>query len=226
MTRDEAYNLMTQMLKSKNLQKHGLAVEAIMRAVCKYLKERNVPSVIPTEDEGRVEGSYTTESGERDSSTPLRSARNDSGEFNEEEWAIVGLLHDADYELVEKDPSRHTLVTEEKLRSHNVSDRIINGIKAHHEGVKPTRDNLMEKSVYAADELSGLITAVALVRPDKKLSSVTVESVMKKFPQKSFAAGAKREQILACERELNIPLEEFVGIALKAMQGISEELGL
>ena len=194
MTRSEAYNLMTEMLKSRNLQKHGVAVEAIMRALCEYLKQKH----------------------------PELSEE----EFNEEEWAIVGMLHDADYELVEKDPTRHTLVTAEKLRFINASDRIINGIKAHHEGIKNSRDNLMEKSVYASDELSGLITAVALVRPDKKLSSVTIESVMKKFPQKSFAAGAKREQILACEKELNIPLEEFTGIALKAMQGISSELGL
>lgn len=194
MTRDEAYKLMNEMLKSKNLQKHGLAVEAIMRLLCGYLKQGHKD--LPRE------------------------------EFDEEEWAIVGLLHDADYELVEKNPTRHTLVTAEKLASQNVSDRIINGIKAHHDGIKKSRDNLMEKSVYAADELSGLITAVALVRPDKKLSSVTVESVMKKFPQKSFAAGANRDQILACELELKIPLEEFVGIALKAMQGISGELGL
>ena len=196
MTREEAYNLMTQMLQSKNLQKHGLAVEAIMRALCKHLQY-------------------------------IRGRAYNANEFNEEEWVIVGLLHDADYELVEKDPKRHTLVTEEKLREiGGVSERVINGIKAHHDGIKTSRDNLMEKSVYAADELSGLITAVALVRPDKKLSSVTIESVMKKFPQKSFAAGANREQILVCERELNIPLEEFVGIALKAMQGISDELGL
>jgi len=194
MIREEAYKLMTEMLQNRNLQKHGLAVEAIMRALCEYLKQKH------------------PEMGNE--------------EFDEEEWTIVGLLHDADYELVEKDPTRHTLVTEEKLRSHNVSDRIVNGIKAHHDGIKDIRDNLMESSVYAADELSGLITAVALVRPDKKLSSVTVESVMKKFDQKNFAAGARREQILACEKELNIPLEEFVGIALKAMQGISGELGL
>lgn len=195
MTRDEAYNLMIEMLKSKNLQKHGLAVEAIMKSLCKYLKEKN-PN-LPTE------------------------------EFEKEEWGIVGLLHDADYEIIEKDPKRHTLVTEEKLREiGGVSERIINGIKAHHDGIKESRDNLMEKAVYAADELSGLITAVTLVRPDRKLSSVTVESVMKKFPQKAFAAGARREQIQACEKELNIPLEEFVSIALKAMQEIAQELGL
>ncbi len=195
MNREIAYSLMIEMLQNKNLQKHGLAVEAIMKSLCKFLKEKHPE--LPDE------------------------------EFNEEEWGIVGLLHDADYELIEKDPKRHTLVTEEKLKEiGGVSERIINGVKAHHDGIKDSRDNLMEKAVYAADELSGLITAVALVRPDKKLSSVTVESVMKKFDQRSFAAGANREQILACEKELNIPLEEFVGIALKAMQGIAMELGL
>lgn len=199
MTREEAYKLMIEMIKSPNLIKHGLAVEAIMRALCNYLRDHLASQGEALEPE----------------------------EFNEEEWAIVGLLHDADYELIEKDPSKHTLVTEQKLReSGEVSERIINGIKAHHDGIKDSRDNLLEKSVYAADELSGLITAVALVRPDKKLASVTVESVMKKFPEKAFAAGAKREQILACEKELDIPLEQFVGIALKAMQGISKDLGL
>ena len=193
---------MIEMLKSKNLQKHGLAVEAIMRALCKYLKDKSSLQGVPLE---------------------AREAQ----EFDEEEWAIVGLLHDADYELVEKDPKRHTLVTEEKLREFGgVSERIINGIKAHHDGIKSGRDNLMESSVYAADELSGLITAAALVRPDKKIASLTKESVLKRFKEKSFAAGANREQILACEKELNIALQEFVGIALKAMQGISDELGL
>lgn len=194
MIRNEAYKLLEEMIKSPNLRKHGLAVEAIMKSLCKYLKEKHPQ--LPVD------------------------------EFNEEQWAIVGLLHDADYELIEKDPKRHTLVTEEKLRPLGVSERIINGIKAHHDGIKNGRDNFLESSVYAADELSGLITAVALVRPDKKLSSVTLDSVMKKFPQKNFAAGAKREQILACEKELNIPLEEFVRISLKAMQDISDKLGL
>lgn len=196
MTRDEAYKLLTEMLKSPNLIKHGLAVEAIMRSLCKHLKQM-------------YHGRGTNEN-----------------EFDEAEWAIVGLLHDADYELVEKDPKKHTLVTEEKLRPLGISERVINGIKAHHDGIKASRDNFLEKAVYASDDISGLITAVALVRPDKKLSSVTVDSVVKKFHQKSFASGAKREQILACERELNIPLEEFTGIALAAMQGVSDQLGL
>lgn len=202
--RDEAYELMTQMLKNKNLQKHGLAVEVIMRALCRYLKEREIAT----------------------SATPPRNDEWLKGEFNEEEWAIVGLLHDADYELIEKDPKRHTEVTAEKLRPMGVSERIIQAIRAHHDGVKETRDNLLEMSVYAADELSGLITAVVLVRPEKKLALVTVENVMKKYKEKSFAAGARRDQIIACEKELKIPLEEFVKIALEAMQEISDTLGL
>jgi len=166
-TRDEAYQLLTEMIANKNLIKHGLAAEVIMRSLARRFGE------------------------------------------NEEEWAIVGLLHDADYELVEKDSKRHTLVTAEKLSEKGVSERIINAIKAHSDEHKPNRENNLEKAIYAADELAGLITAVALVRPDRKLGSVDVDSVLKKFPQKSFAAGAKREQILTCEAELGIPLEEF-----------------
>ena len=202
MTRDEAYQLMCEMIQNQNLRKHGVAVEAIMRSLCKYLREREIASASPDNDEKLAH------------------------DFDEEEWAIVGLMHDADYELIGKDPARHTVVTAEKLRPLGVSERIISAIRAHHDGLTERRENLLESAVYAADELSGLITACALVQPDKKLSAVTVEGVMKKFKQASFAAGARRDQIMACESELNIPLEEFVGIALKSMQGISEELGL
>lgn len=214
MNREQAYQLMTEMIQNKNLQKHGLAVEAIMKALCRYLKNRHSGTLPGIFDSSRID------SGE------VAASQNDVEEFNEEEWGIVGMLHDADYELINKDEKKHTLVTEEKLRPLGASERIINGVKAHHSLIKPDRENLMEKSVYAADELSGLITAVALVRPDKKLESVTPENVMKKFGEKNFAAGATREQIIACEEELGIPLSEFIEIALKAMQGISEELGL
>lgn len=193
MKREAAWDLLNKMMQNKNLIRHGLAVEAIMISLCKYLKEKHPE--LPSE------------------------------EFNEEEWGIVGLLHDADYELIGKDLEKHTLVTAEKLRELGVSERIIEGVRAHHWGVKPTRDNIMEKAVFCADDMSGLITACALVK-DKKLSNVTVESVMKKIPQKNFAAGAKREQILASPEELDIPTEQFVTIALKAMQDISSDIGL
>lgn len=149
-----------------------------------------------------------------------------SDEFDQAEWGLVGLLHDADYEVTNKNLETHTDVIVEKLRNMGVSERLINGILGHHELKKPNRENYLEKAIYAADELSGLITACALVRPDKKLSSVRVDSVLKKFRQPTFAAGARRDQILTCEPDLGIPLPEFVQIALEAMQGISEELGL
>ena len=84
----------------------------------------------------------------------------------------------------------------------------------------------MEWGLFICDSLTGLIVATALVRPDRKLSSVEVKSVMKKFKQPSFAAGTRREDIQLCEEKLGIPLEEFVELSLKEMQGIAEELGL
>lgn len=142
MIRDEAYKLLEEMIRNQNLRHHGVAVEAIMAALCRYLKEKHPE--LP------------------------------ESEFNEEEWRIVGMLHDADYELIEKDPTRHTLVTAEKLRPLGVSERTISAIMAHHDGIKESRDNLLESSVYAADELSGLITACALVK-DKDLLRLMVE---------------------------------------------------
>lgn len=198
MTREQAYELLTEMMSNKNLIRHGLAVEAIMRELCKYLKNR---------DSGRA------------GMTDL--------DFDEEEWGIVGLLHDADYELIEKDPTRHTIVTEEKLREKGFNnERIIQAIRAHHDGIKESRDNILESAVYAVDEMSGLITACALVQPEKKLETVTVESVMKKFKQPSFAAGARRDQMTTGIKEIGMTLEDFTGLALKAMQDVHEDLGL
>ena len=84
----------------------------------------------------------------------------------------------------------------------------------------------MDWAITACDQLTGLITACALVRPDKKLASVTLESVEKKFGQKAFAAGAYRNSIMLCESKLNIPLKDFIEITLQAMQDISDQLGL
>lgn len=204
MKRADAYKLLNEMMQNKNLIRHGLAVEAIMRSLCKYLKEREVAM----------------------NSANSRNHEFLETEFNEEEWGIVGLLHDADYELIGKDLEKHTLVTAEKLRELGVSERIIEGVRAHHWGVKPTRDNIMEKAVFCADDISGLITACALVQPEKKLATVTVESVLKKIKNPSFAKGAKREQILASPEELDLPTEQLVTIALKAMQDISSDIGL
>jgi len=147
---------------------------------------------------------------------------------DEEMWGLAGLLHDADYEEVKDNPKLHTHRTLEWLERYDVAQEVKSAILAHGwkwvEGNPEPKDK-MEWALYTCDELTGLIVAVALVRGGK-LEEVGVESVMKKWKQKGFAAGANREQIGMCEGRLGIDKEEFVGICLGAMKGISEELGL
>jgi len=152
------------------------------------------------------------------------SKENKKPELDKTSWEISGLLHDADYEITGKSVELHTEETTKKLEEVGAAKEIIEAVRGHAD--KSPRNTLMAKSVYAADELTGLIVAAALVQPNKKLKSVAVDSVLRKFKDKSFAAGANRDQIKTCETELNIPLEEFTSIILKAMQGDSEELGL
>lgn len=148
--------------------------------------------------------------------------------FNADEnlWEITGLVHDLDYE---KDPKGHPIGGIEILKKENYSKETIDAVAAHawgyHEGL-PQPKNDLEWSLYCCDELTGLIVACALVRPDKKLTSVDVSSIQKKWNSKSFAAGVDRKQIEMCEEKLGIKLPEFVKIALEAMQGIHESLGL
>ncbi|OGD85275.1 hypothetical protein A2164_01335 [Candidatus Curtissbacteria bacterium RBG_13_35_7] len=152
------------------------------------------------------------------------SKQNKKPELSKEDWQVVGLLHDADYEATQKVLDKHTDKITEVLKNRGVNKLIIDAIRGHSN--KAPRDTLMAKSVYICDELTGLIVACALVQPDKKLKSVKLESVLKKFKNKSFAAAVSREQIKLCEKELNIPLEKFISITLSAMQSKSTDFGL
>lgn len=147
----------------------------------------------------------------------------------EKKWGLVGLLHDGDYEISKDDPSQHTLLMADWLKAIGETDpEILSAILSHnyaHTGQNPPQ-NQLEWSLYCCDELTGLIVAVALVMPSKKLADVTVAAVLKKFPQKAFAAGVHREQITACEDKLNIKLDDFIQISLSAMQHISSQIGL
>lgn len=151
--------------------------------------------------------------------------------FDEDQnlWGIVGILHDGDYEKTKDTPEKHTVLMAEWLKEKGVEDKeILEAILSHnysHTGNNSPKNNL-EWSLYCCDELTGFIIAVTLVRPERKLSSVTVENILSKWKQKSFAAGVKREQIEMCEEKLGIKLPEFIQIALSAMQGISKDLEL
>lgn len=145
---------------------------------------------------------------------------------DEEVWGLAGLVHDIDYE---KYPDKHPLEGIKILEQENYPKEVIDAVAAHAWGYRenmPKPKNKMEWSLYSCDELTGLVVACALVRPEKKIASVDVESVLKKWNQKSFAAGVNREQIENCEKELGIPPPEFIEIALNAMKGISSDLEL
>lgn len=148
----------------------------------------------------------------------------------EDIWGLAGLIHDLDYEVIVDKEKEHGKKTIEILKQENadVPDEVKVTILAHCCNLYPEYrpKNKREWALFICDSLTGLITATTLVRPDKKLLSVEVKSVLKKFRQPAFAAGTRREEIALCEKELGIPLPEFVELSLKAMQSISSELGL
>jgi putative nucleotidyltransferase with HDIG domain len=146
----------------------------------------------------------------------------------EEEWALAALLHDIDYEIAEG--KEHCLKTVEILKKEGVkvSEEVLYAIQAHGFNLHPQFEpkTKMDWSLFISDSLTGLIVATALVRPGKKLADVKLKSIKKKFKNKAFAAGTRREDIALCEEKLGIPLDEFIEISLRAMQSISKELGL
>ena len=144
---------------------------------------------------------------------------------DEEEWGLTGLLHDIDSELTEGDMSNHSKLGADLVRELGASEAMSCAILCHNEAHGIPRETKLDKALFCADPLTGLITAAALVRPDKKLAGVEAKSVRKRFKEKSFAAGANREQISLCS-ELGLELDEFIGLGLKAMQKIAGELGL
>jgi putative nucleotidyltransferase with HDIG domain len=144
---------------------------------------------------------------------------------DEEKWAIVGLLHDFDYE---KFPSQdqHPWIGSKILEERGYPEDIRRAILAHANYTGVPRDTLMAKAIYACDELCGFITAVALVRPNKKLEEVTVKSVKKKLKDKSFARSVNREDIYKGAEELGVPLDEHIQFVINAMKKIADKLGL
>ena len=145
---------------------------------------------------------------------------------NEKLWGLTGLLHDIDYERTEGCPEKHALISEEILGDFDVPGEVIRAIKAHnflYSHIEP--ESSMEKALIACDAISGLLVACALVMPSKKLAEVKVDTVVKKFGDKSFARGVERDRILFCE-ELGISRKMFFEIALDGLKVFSSEIGL
>lgn len=143
---------------------------------------------------------------------------------DEEKWAVVGLIHDFDYELYPNAPD-HPLKGSQILRERGYPEDVRRAILGHADYTGVPRDTLMAKTLFACDELAGFITACALVRPDK-IQSLGPKSVRKRMKDKAFARSVRREDILTGAEELGVDTNEHIALCIKAMQGIGDRLGL
>ena len=140
-------------------------------------------------------------------------------------WRITGLLHDFDYERW-PEPENHPLKGSEILRSAGYPEQIIYAILSHAQYLELERKSPLDQALFAVDELCGLITAVALVRPSRSILDVTVRSIKKKWKQRSFAEGVSREDIALGASELGVDLDKHIGFVLEALQGSVAQIGL
>lgn len=145
-------------------------------------------------------------------------------------WKVAGMLHDLDWDQLDKDYEAHCGEPLEKLLSTiEAPEELLGDIRAHYQskyGAEYPLDTMLRKCLYCCDELTGFIIAVTLVRPSKKIEDVKVKSVTKKLKDKAFAAQVDREQIKKCEELLDIPLDEFIEITLNSMKEVADEIGL
>ena len=143
-----------------------------------------------------------------------------------ERWALAGLLHDIDYDTTADDPSKHSKVGYAMLKEMGIDEDIAYAVQVHNDYHDLPRNTKMDSALHIVDPLTGLIVASALIHPAKRLDAIDAEFVYKRFHEKGFAKGAKREQMQKCEVELEMDLIELISIGLLAMQSRSAELGM
>lgn len=144
---------------------------------------------------------------------------------DEQKWSLVGLLHDFDYEQ-HPDAEHHPLVGSGILREKGYPEDVIYAIQSHAQYLGLSRNSLMDKTLFAVDELCGFITAVALVRPGRKIAEVPVESVKKKMKDKAFARSVNREEIRQGAAALGVDLDEHIQFVIEGMAAVAGQLGL
>jgi predicted hydrolase (HD superfamily) len=182
-TRDDAWTLLTEWVKSDSLRRHCLGVETAMRA---YARKFGEP---------------------------------------EEACAIVGVLHDFDYERY---PTReeHTIVGSKVLLDEGYPQWIATALLAHGFDERFPRTTLLDRALFAVDELTGFISAVTFVRPSRSIAEVKVSSVKKKLKDKAFAAGVNRAELIEGSAELGVDLDEHIAFIIDAMAADADALGL
>lgn len=142
---------------------------------------------------------------------------------DEETWALTGLFHDLDQDETADDPERHARLAAEWLREAGVDEVVVNGVLAHaHPEYQTDR---MSRGIVAADAVAGLLVAAALVRPERS-AGMKVSSVKKKLKEKAFAPGVNRDEVHEAETNLELSLDEFIGLAIEGVQEVAPEIGL
>ena len=186
-------------------------------------------SLVPTRDDAwRLLTEYTkSESLLKHAMAVEAAVRGYARKFGEDEesWGLVALLHDFDYEQwpsLEEHPFRGS----EILRERGYPEWVIRAILSHADYSGVARESLLEKALFACDEMAGFVTAASLVRPSKSVLDLEPKSVMKRMKDKAFARGVKREDLVAGAELLGLPLEEHIGNVIAFMRGEAEALGL
>jgi predicted hydrolase (HD superfamily) len=183
MTRDEAWQLLTEWTLGESLRKHALAVEAAVRGYARRFDQE------------------------------------------EEAWSVVALLHDFDYERYPT-PADHPFRGCEELARRGYPDWVTRAILSHADYSGVPRESLLEKTLYACDEMAGFVTAAALVRPTKSILDLEASSVLKRMKDKAFARAVSRDDLRRGAQELGLPLEEHVANVIAFMRDRADVLGL
>ena len=146
-------------------------------------------------------------------------------ESDEQLWGIVGLLHDFDFEI-HPNPEEHPVKGAEILREHGVPEEIVYAVLCHADYLGLDRKTPMDRAIYAVDELTGFVTAVALVRPSKSISEVDVASVRKKMKDKGFARAVNRDDITRGAEIMGVDLDEHIAFVIESLKPVATELGI
>ena len=230
--RESAWRLLCEYTASESLRKHALAVEACMRAYARKFHGAGAQAAaaaaagaaetVPDTDDA-------TDAADHAAAEHAEVTRDDLSAhpfLNEEEkWGITGLLHDFDYEKYPT-PQEHPFVGNKILEERGYPEEVRRAILSHAEYSGVKRESLMEKTLFACDELAGFITASALVKPNKSLAEVEAKSVRKKMKDKAFARSVNRDDIVNGAQELGVELEEHIAFCIEAMKTVAKELGL
>ena len=200
-SRAEALSLLHEFTASESLRKHAYAVEAAMRAYARR---------------------FAAEAAAR---TPGPAHAVPASEIDEQTWGLIGLLHDFDYERYPQAPD-HPLRGAEILAERGYPEEFRRAILSHASYTGVPRERLVEKTLFAVDELSGFVTAVALVKPSRSLAEVDARSVRKKLKDKAFARSVNREDVVQGPVELGLEFDPHVEFVVAAMREISTELGI